>query len=76
MIMPDEVIKIDNKDKIRTDVEGDNNINIKSINNNTTNKESTSTSVDKKISELLVIKPLMCLVLQWILLRLHNYNIL
>ena len=73
MIITDEISSIDSKDEIKTDNEGDSNISIKSRTENIINQEDTSAIVElekvskisiKEISELLSIKPLMCLVLR------------
>ena len=45
-IITNECISIDNKDEIRTDVEGDNNINIKSRTKNVIIKQNTRDSFD------------------------------
>ena len=45
MIIIDEAISIDNKDEIRTDVEGDSNINIKPRTENMIHKGDTSSAI-------------------------------
>ena len=81
MIVTDKVSSIDSKDEIKTNNEGNSNISIKSRTKNTLNKEDTRGIVEmkkflglplKNISELLVVKQLMSLVLRKILLRLNN----
>ena len=53
MIITDEAISIDNKDEIRTDVEGDSNINIKPRTENMIHKGDTSAIVDiKNVSKI------------------------